>query len=152
MRQILQCPECQSELGTDVPEGLCPRCAFGVAVDTDTAADDLNGERYPGDVYFDFAETAEVGDEPVSMPEVGAFPSVPRYRILRIIGTGGMGEVYEAEQAHPRRRVAVKLIRNGTATLQVLNRFELESEVLGKLQHPGIAHVFESGAVRTPQG
>jgi serine/threonine protein kinase/tetratricopeptide (TPR) repeat protein len=150
MRQILQCPECHSELGTDDPEGLCPRCVFGAALDADTAADDLEAERYPGKVC-DFVETAEAPDESASMPG-GALPSVPRYRILRMIGTGGMGEVYEAEQAHPRRRVAVKLIRNGRATPQVLKRFELESEVLGKLQHPGIAHVFESGAVRTPQG
>jgi eukaryotic-like serine/threonine-protein kinase len=152
MRQPLQCPECQAELGADVPEGLCPRCVFGAALDTDTAAYELDDERFPGRVCFDFLETTEAREGSMLTPMPGSLPSVPRYRILRRIGTGGMGEVYEAEQAHPRRRVAVKLIRNGTATPQVLKRFELESEVLGKLQHPGIAHVFESGVVRMSQG
>jgi tetratricopeptide (TPR) repeat protein len=63
-----------------------------------------------------------------------------------------MGTVYEAEQDSPRRTVALKVIRPGLATDEHLRRFELESLVLGRLQHPGIAQVFEAGTARTRAG
>lgn len=69
------------------------------------------------------------------------------YRIVRKVGEGGMGEVYEAEQESPRRRVALKVIRSGLITPQLVRRFENEAFVLGQLQHPGIAHIYESGMV-----
>ena len=56
-----------------------------------------------------------------------------------------MGTVYEAEQDRPRRKVALKVIRPGLASPQLLRRFELEAQVLGRLQHPGIAHIYEAG-------
>ncbi|MBC7833555.1 MAG: serine/threonine protein kinase [Phycisphaerales bacterium] len=67
------------------------------------------------------------------------------YTLLRIIGSGGMGVVYEAEQSSPRRHVAVKLIRPEVASSSMLRRFEHEAEALGALSHPGIARVYESG-------
>ncbi|MBU6414262.1 MAG: protein kinase [Planctomycetes bacterium] len=67
------------------------------------------------------------------------------YRILRTIGEGGMGVVFEAEQAFPRRRVALKALRPGFATPSMLRRFRNEAEFLARLQHPGIAQVFEAG-------
>ncbi len=67
------------------------------------------------------------------------------YRLLEILGEGGMGVVYLAEQERPRRRVALKVVRPGLATPRMLRRFELESQVLGRLQHPGIAQVYEAG-------
>lgn len=67
------------------------------------------------------------------------------YRILRTIGEGGMGVVFEAEQAFPRRRVALKALRPGFATPSMLRRFRNEAEFLAKLQHPGIAQVYEAG-------
>ncbi len=71
---------------------------------------------------------------------------VGRYRIIRPIGRGGMGAVYEAEQEHPRRIVALKVINAGITAPQALRRLEHEAEVLGRLQHPGIAQVFEAGS------
>jgi WD40 repeat protein/predicted Ser/Thr protein kinase len=69
-----------------------------------------------------------------------------RYRLLRVIGEGGMGTVYEAEQASPRRLVALKALRGGTgASERLAQRFALEAEVLARLQHPGIAQVYEAG-------
>jgi eukaryotic-like serine/threonine-protein kinase len=68
-----------------------------------------------------------------------------RYRIIRVLGEGGMGVVYEAEQDQPRRTVALKVIKTGLATGPLLRRFELESQVLGRLQHPGIAQIYEAG-------
>ena len=75
--------------------------------------------------------------------------SIGRYRILREIGRGGMGRVFEAEQDNPRRRVALKVIRPGCLTPSSLRRLEFESQVLGRLQHPGIAQIFEAGAAGT---
>src|SRR5687767_5784776 len=64
------------------------------------------------------------------------------YRIIRILGEGGMGTVYEAEQAQPRRTVALKVIKAGFISPQLLRRFEQESLALGRLQHPGIAQIY----------
>lgn len=68
-----------------------------------------------------------------------------RYRIIRLLGEGGMGAVYEAEQDHPRRIVALKVIHRRLATRELLRRFEREAEILGRLQHPGIAHIYDAG-------
>jgi serine/threonine protein kinase len=70
---------------------------------------------------------------------------IGRYRILRRHGEGGMGTVYEAEQDNPRRAVALKVIRGDLVSAEFLNRFRHEAEVLGRLQHPGIAQVYEAG-------
>ena len=76
-------------------------------------------------------------------------PSEPgtfgRYRILRLVGEGGMGAVYEAEQDHPHRTVALKVIKTGLLNPELLRRFTQESETLARLHHPGIAQVYESG-------
>ncbi|XOV75441.1 MAG: protein kinase [Phycisphaerales bacterium] len=56
-----------------------------------------------------------------------------------------MGIVYEAEQSHPRRTVALKVINAGVATPEMLQRFHHEAEVLARLQHPGIAQIYEAG-------
>ena len=69
---------------------------------------------------------------------------VGRYDIVRVIGEGGMGVVYEARQEHPQRTVALKVIRSGLPSEHMLRRFEHEAEVLGQLQHPGIAHIYEA--------
>lgn len=84
-----------------------------------------------------------------SRPAAGAPGRIPKrigkYDVLRILGTGGMGAVYLARQERPARDVALKLIRPDLAAAQVLRRFELEAEVLGRLHHPGIAQIYEAG-------
>ncbi|MGQ0629196.1 MAG: protein kinase domain-containing protein [Phycisphaerales bacterium] len=72
-----------------------------------------------------------------------------RYTILDLLGEGGMGAVYLAQQESPRRTVALKVIRAGLLTARMLKRFEHESEVLGRLQHPGIAQIYEAATART---
>jgi len=82
-----------------------------------------------------------------SMPE-----RIGRYRILRLLGEGGMGSVYEAEQDVPKRRVALKVLRAGTMQPRMLQRFQREVEVLGRLQHPGIARIYEAGVADSARG
>ena len=74
-----------------------------------------------------------------------------RYHLLQKIGEGGMGEVWQAEQKEPiRRRVAVKLLKAGMNTREVMVRFESERQALALMDHPAIAKVFDAGS--TPQG
>ncbi|MCA8977596.1 MAG: protein kinase [Planctomycetes bacterium] len=68
------------------------------------------------------------------------------YRVLELIGSGGMGSVYLAEQSEPvSRRVAVKVIRPGMDTREVLARFAVERQTLATLNHPNIAKVYDAG-------
>ena len=71
---------------------------------------------------------------------------VPGFRILRVLGVGGMGVVYLAEQENPRRRVALKVIRPSLATPTMLARFDHEAQALGLLQHRAIAQFYEAGS------
>ncbi|MDQ2839713.1 MAG: tetratricopeptide repeat protein [Acidobacteriota bacterium] len=73
------------------------------------------------------------------------------YSLVELIGEGGMGEVWLAEQKRPvRRRVAIKLIKAGMDTREVITRFESERQALALMDHPAIAKVFDAGT--TPQG
>jgi serine/threonine protein kinase len=80
-----------------------------------------------------------------------AHPAVGRYRILHLIGQGGMASVYEAEQDRTNRRVALKVIRPGLLSPALLKRFEKEVEILGRLGHPGIAQIYEAGIAEDGQ-
>ncbi|MBK7403100.1 MAG: serine/threonine protein kinase [Phycisphaerales bacterium] len=71
--------------------------------------------------------------------------TINQYLVKRRIGVGGMGVVYLAEQEKPRREVAIKVIRPSAVTAEMLKRFELEASLLGRLQHPGIAQIYEAG-------
>ncbi|MBA3949047.1 MAG: serine/threonine protein kinase [Acidobacteria bacterium] len=110
-------------------------------------------------------ETRSSSDEPTRASEAppgalssltGTAPSLPAmigpYRILRLLGEGGMGVVYEAEQASPRRTVALKVIKAGHANGEMLRRFENEALALGRLQHPGIGQIYDAGTADTPFG
>jgi tetratricopeptide (TPR) repeat protein len=87
---------------------------------------------------------------------LGAGPGHPArigpFRILALIGHGGMGMVYEAEQERPNRLVALKIVRRGMVQDSALRRFELEYEFLGRLQHPGIAQIYQAGVEETEYG
>ncbi len=84
---------------------------------------------------------------------IDALPArIGDYAIVRRIGAGGMGIVYEARQSNPRRTVALKVIRTHGAPEQMLRRFELEGHLLGQLEHPGIARVYEAGTYTADHG
>lgn len=105
------------------------------------------------DVTLPFARgnTPEDCPPPISalswMPEV-----VDQYRIVRLIGEGGMGAVFEAEQARPKRTVALKVVKLGLVDDSYRQRFEIESQALALLQHPGIAQIYAAASTPTPLG
>src|SRR5262249_6490101 len=75
---------------------------------------------------------------------------IGRYKLLQNIGEGGCGVVYMAEQEEPvRRRVALKVIKLGMDTKQVVARFEAERQALAMMEHPNIAKVLDAGATET---
>lgn len=85
----------------------------------------------------------DIGDDEEELP--GA-PFIEGFRLARVIGEGGFGIVYEAEQIVPiRRRVAVKVLKPGLTTRQILARFEAERQALARLDHPHIAKVHDAG-------
>ena len=92
------------------------------------------------------AETTAPHDASESSGREPAPPlRIGRYRIVGRRGEGGMGTVYEAEQDNPRRTVALKVIRSGLVSLELVKRFKHEAQILAHLRHPGIALVYEAG-------
>lgn len=79
-------------------------------------------------------------DDDEAVPE-----HIGRYRVIRKISEGGMGVVFEAQQDNPRRTVALKIIRRGLGSPVLIQRFQREIELLGQLQHAGIAQIHEAG-------
>jgi eukaryotic-like serine/threonine-protein kinase len=75
---------------------------------------------------------------------------IDRYKLLQKVGEGGMGVVYMAEQTEPvTRKVALKIIKLGMDTRQVVARFEAERQALAMMDHPNIAKVLDAGATNT---
>ncbi len=101
----------------------------------------------------DFLETPILG--PHSLPDdtpvsEGPNSTIGRYKLLEKIGEGGMAVVYMAEQEQPiRRKVALKIIKLGMDTRQVIARFEAERQALALMDHPSIAKVLDAGATET---
>jgi WD40 repeat protein/predicted Ser/Thr protein kinase len=85
------------------------------------------------------ADTAVFAQGPAAPAHIG------RYRIVSLLGEGGMGAVYLAEQDNPRRPVALKVIRPGLVAPPLLKRFAQEAQILGRLHHVGIAQIYEAG-------
>ena len=95
--------------------------------------------------------TAPLGNGTVLVPP-GEEPGtlIGRYKLLEKIGEGGYGLVYVAEQREPvKRRVALKIIKLGMDTKEVVARFEAERQALAMMDHPNIASVFDGGATDT---
>ncbi len=101
--------------------------------------DDQRTESLPGDSNPEVIaqrHRQRLADGAASPTHIGP------YRILQMLGEGGMGVVYLAEQTEPiHRRVALKLVKLGMDTRQVIARFEAEREALALMHHPGVASV-----------
>ena len=85
----------------------------------------------------DFLQGPAAAVRAALLPAAGAVPShIGRYRILRRLGEGGMGTVYEAQQEQPRRIVALKVIRPGLLSSQLVRRFRHEAQILAPASAP----------------
>jgi serine/threonine protein kinase/Tfp pilus assembly protein PilF len=111
------------------PAGLCPKCLIQAAFDRSVAADEFETQT------IDSTSAATADDD------------YGRYQIIRPLGEGGMGTVYLAEQHEPiRRRVALKVVKLGMDTTQVLARFNNERQALAMMDHPNIAQIFDAAS------
>ena len=128
--QSQHCGKCGAPLSGYAPDGLCAACLLECAIDPTESA----GEPRPA--------------IQLTPPEVeGPGSVIGRYRLLEKIGEGGFGIVYVAEQREPvKRRVALKIIKLGMDTRQVVARFEAERQALALMDHPNIAKVLDAGA------
>ncbi len=110
----------------------------------DAPADPQRGDLPPTAEDGRSPQRTEVMSDDAEQP--AAFDSVGPYRLLNLLGEGGMGEVWEAEQTSPvRRRVALKVIKPGMDTKEVIARFEAERQALALMDHSAIARVFDAG-------
>ena len=126
-----------SERPTDTPDD------GDFSQNRDATSDDAT--RLGGDTIADGGRSSDFGFAPKRGMTVGP------YILREIIGAGGMGEVWKAEQTEPvRRTVALKLIKFGMDSREVLARFEAERQALAMMDHPCIAKVFDAGT--SPQG
>ena len=134
MRAQEACTRCGATLiPGDVPAPICVRCALGFAL----------GHR--GD-----SSPATLADEAPAAAG-GAGERLGPYLLRRILGEGGMGIVWEADQEEPvRRRVALKRLRAGMDGAQILARFESERQALAMMGHPNVARALDAGC--SPDG
>ena len=127
------CPRCGEEIPADSRQKQCPKCLMELAL-----------EEASADSSASPTETAESPD--------AKHQTIGDYRIARLLGEGGMGVVYEAQQQHPRRAVALKVIRGGAyVSKDQVKRFQREAQALARLKHPGIAAIYESGRTKDGQ-
>ena len=119
------CPKCGLPRENNPTGAICPRCALQDALAL-------------SDEGLEAVLTEKPGDR------------IGRYKLLEKIGEGGCGVVYMAEQTEDvRRRVALKIVKLGMDTRQVLARFEAELQALALMAHPNIAQVLDAGATET---
>jgi serine/threonine protein kinase len=127
MSEPERCASCGLPLNPPGPGGLCPICLLEIGMQ---AADEPHTEGAP----------------PSGAPAAASPGVIGPYHLLQALGEGGMGLVYLAEQREPlQRRVALKLIKPGMATREVLARFEAERQALALMDHPNIARVLDAG-------
>src|SRR5213082_2679101 len=142
----LSCPECGTALPPRAPQGLCPKCLAGMALRLARVPGGPSGgpDAFSSDSIIDLNLS---GTELMAEATEKSGDKIGRYKLLQQLGEGGCGVVYMAEQEEPvRRRVALKVIKLGMDTKQVIARFEAERQALALMDHPNIAKVFDAGA------
>src|SRR6056297_2160509 len=112
------------------------------------AADDAGGSSPLDDAVEPSASVETCGfevDESLDF-DISGHPMIGHYKLLEQIGEGGMGAVFMAQQVEPiRRRVALKLIKAGMDSREVISRFQAERQALAMMDHPNIARVLDAG-------
>ena len=112
------------------------------------SSNDPNSDDSIPDLSSDEIESAEgPASAPAPVPDTGKDRrQIGPYKILQKIAEGGMGAVYMAQQSEPiKRRVALKLIKAGRDTEQIIARFDAERQALAMMDHANIARIFDAG-------
>jgi len=124
----------------------CPKCQFDNLSDSKFCKE--CGTPLPPSVEIPVSPTKTL-ETPIKDLTIGV-TIAGKYKLLEDLGEGGMGIVFMAEQTEPlRRRVALKIIKLGMDTKQVVARFEAERQALAVMDHPNIAKVYDGGATET---
>ena len=147
------CGKCGAKLTGISPAGLCPKCFLQEGL-----APELGNDRPPlgdHDALQDSAQPGSLGPEApgptlkLDLPDTQAEAlgtRIGHYKLRERVGEGGCGVVYVADQTEPvRRRVALKIIKPGMDSRQVIARFEAERQALAMMDHPNIAKVLDGG-------
>src|SRR5687767_12833358 len=130
------CPRCSKALADDAPEGLCAACLLAAATETLTHAtleDALTVTARSGSTV-QYADVAHLADGQSWGP----------YRIGRLLGRGGMGEVHEAEHTESGRRIALKVLRGRLQDADERARFLREGQLAASISHPHTVYIFGS--------
>ena len=126
----------------DIQDGILDRLHAGETVDREQVLRAHPEHREALEQFFAVVELVETAPEPEEPPPA----RLGEFRILREIGRGGMGVVYEAEQTSLRRRVALKVLPPALrADRQLYARFRREAEAAARLRHPGVVPVYSCG-------
>src|SRR5215207_7251135 len=137
------------EMGTPEARAAYLQSACGLDVTLRDKVEALLKEHFSNDsLLAGSAVEAERRESPIQ--EVPA-QMLGRYKLLEKIGEGGFGEVWMAEQRVPvKRRVALKIIKLGMDSRQIVARFEAERQALAMMDHPNIAKIFDAGTTDAP--
>ena len=155
-----KCRECGAVIPAGSPGGLCGKCLLELGLgEQPQATPHLTTGNVDAASLPQGSESAEPRPE-ASDSNGGKIPKISQtekpgdrighYKLLERIGRGGMGMVWMAEQVRPvRRRVALKIIKLGMDSEQLIARFEAERQALALMEHPNIAKVFDAGTTET---
>src|SRR5438093_3514173 len=136
------CAECGAPLPANAPGNRCPKCLLQLGLE-DSAAELSSGQ--PPQFAGNPPGKTVVLVQPDILPERTGM-TIGRYKLLQQIGEGGFGMVFMAEQTEPvQRKVALKVIKAGMDTREIIARFEAERQALALMDHPNIAQVLDGG-------
>lgn len=131
MNQPRKCPQCGAELASDAPVGLCPACLMKAGLGPRTDATGAPITSLP----------SGPSPEPLAaVPEVGR--QFGAYRLVRLLGRGGMGAVYEAEHLESGRRVALKVLSHSLDSPEAQARFLREGRLAAAINHPNSVYIY----------
>jgi len=132
MTETRRCPRCGAELAPGVAQGLCPKCLLAAGLGAGTAAGG-----------------ADTLTSPPSGPAPGRAGPLPEpgqtfggYRLVRLLGKGGMGAVYEAEHLESGRRVALKVLSHSLDSAEARARFLREGRLAASINHPNSVYIY----------
>ena len=144
---IATCPRCGKPLAADAPGGLCPSCLLAASADTMVSGSIDSMATMPSSSIDSMATMSSTGGAAaVAAPAPALEPGTEwgPYRIGRLLGRGGMGEVYEVDHLASGRRVALKVLRNRLQSQDERARFLREGQLAASVSHPHTVYIFGS--------